>query len=184
VALYSLANPALLRAATEEVVARLRDWGLLAGRPAILDLGCGIGRFEEALAAEARLVVGVDISREMLKQALSRCAGLPNAYVLQTSGRDLACFADASFDLVLAADVFPYLAQSAGDLLERHVFELGRVLRPGGDALLFNLSYREPDRHLDRLKRSAAGAELALGRAGTRDFRLWDGLTFLLKKVT
>src|SRR5688572_27932093 len=48
VALYALGNPELLKAATEEVVVWLRDWGLIGRERHVLDLGCGIGRFGAA----------------------------------------------------------------------------------------------------------------------------------------
>ncbi len=183
VALYSLGNPSLLRAATEEVAARLRDWGVLAPDRALLDLGCGIGRFAEVLAPELLVVVGVDISLEMLRLARRRCAGLRNVHFVRTSGRDLGPFADASFDIVLAADVFPYLVQSGGGLVERHVAEAARVLRPGGDCLILNFSYRaDPvaDRREIRELASRYGFSV---RPAKPAFRLWDAPTLHLTKT-
>lgn len=40
----------------------------------ILDFGCGTGRFAERLAREAFLVVGVDVSVEMIRMAAERQA--------------------------------------------------------------------------------------------------------------
>ena len=76
VALYALGNPELLKAATEEVVDRLRDWGLIGRERDVLDLGCGIGRFGAALAGQVGGYVGIDISGEMIAAARRRCAGL------------------------------------------------------------------------------------------------------------
>jgi SAM-dependent methyltransferase len=97
VALYSLGDAALLRAATDEVVARLREWGLLGPHRAMLDLGCGIGRFVSALAPQMRFVVGADISHEMLRVARRRCAQCPNAALVRVGGGDLSMFADGRF---------------------------------------------------------------------------------------
>ena len=183
VALYSLGNPDLLRATTAEIVGRMRDWGLLGAERDILEIGCGIGRFQEALAAEARTVVGIDISREMIETARRRCAGLANVRLLVTSGRDLSPFTDESFDLVFAVDSFPYLVQSGMALAERHLHEAVRVLRPEGDVLILNFSYRG-DLDADRadLARLAAETGLTLQRNGTGDFALWDGTAFHLRK--
>jgi ubiquinone/menaquinone biosynthesis C-methylase UbiE len=183
VALYSLGNPGLLRAATEEAVSRLREWRVLGASRTVLDIGCGIGRFAEALSPEVAHVVGTDISREMLRAARTRCAGLSNVGFVQTSGRDLACFAGASFELVLAADLFPYLARSGGNLFDGHVAEIARVLKPGGDCLILNLAYDDPEAHTVRLRQSAAAQRLVVRRCGTRAFRLWDGLTFHLSRA-
>jgi SAM-dependent methyltransferase len=61
--------------------------------------------------------------------------------LLRSSGRDLALFKDASFDLVYAVDTFPYLVLSGRDLAERHMSDAARVLRPGGTLLVLNYSY-------------------------------------------
>lgn len=184
VALYALGNPDLLRAATAEIVEGMRGRGLLGRDRRMLDFGCGGGRFEEALAAEVAEIVGIDISAEMIARARRLCAGLTNVRFRQSSGRDLAGFADASFDLVLAVDSFPYLVQAGGDLAERLLAEAARVLKPGGDLLILNFSYRG-DEGADRadVRRFAAASGLRMRREGTRDFALWDAAAFHLKRM-
>ena len=182
VALYTLGSPELLRSATMEVVEVLGSWGLLGAGKTVLEIGCGIGRFEEALAPEVRLMVGIDVSAAMLAQARRRCAGRSNAGFLRTSGLDLAAFSDRSFDLVLAINSFPYLVQAGAALAARHIEEAARVLRPGGDLVILNFSYRgDPDRDRAEILAAAQG-RLELVRAGERPFRLWDGLAFHLSK--
>src|SRR5690606_25562017 len=105
VAAYSLGDPALLDAATREVVEWLRGLGLLDGRPRILDLGCGIGRIAQALAPHADGVMGIDVSPGMIEAALERCRGVPGVEFTLTSGHDLGQVAASTFDLVLAIDV-------------------------------------------------------------------------------
>ena len=184
VALYSLGSPELLAAATHEIVALMDGLGLLAPSRDALDLGCGIGRLVVALASRMRSVVGADIAAGMVAEARRRCAALPNVRLLQGSGRDLGFLPDSSLDLVLAADVFPYLVQVGGDLPARHVEEFARVLRPGGAALILNYSYRG-DLEVDRgdIARQAARANLSVERNGSRDLALWDAATFLLRKA-
>ena len=183
VALYTLGSPALMRAATEEIVAVLRRWGVVGRKRAMLEIGCGIGRFEEALAPELSLAVGIDVSQAMLRTARERCAGLADAAFVQTSGLDLAAFRDASFDLVLAVDSFPYLVQAGPELPARHVEEAARVLRPGGDLVILNLSYRgDLDQDRRDLAALAAGA-FTIRRNGVEgEFRLWDGAAFHLAR--
>jgi SAM-dependent methyltransferase len=109
VALYSFGDAALLAQATEEVVALLERLGVLAPERAVLEIGCGIGRFAEALASRVAAVVGIDIAPGMIEAARERCAELANVRLLPTSGQDLAGFGPASFDLVLAIDSMPYI---------------------------------------------------------------------------
>jgi SAM-dependent methyltransferase len=179
-ALYALGSPELLREATAEIVAALRRWGVLNRQRRMLEIGCGIGRFEEALAPELALAVGIDVSRAMLEAARARCACQTSAAFLQTSGLDLACWCDRSFDLVLAVDAFPYLFQAGRALVGVHVAEAARVLRPGGDFVILNLSYRGD---LDADRRDLAEFAVPafeVRRDGTREFRLWDGAAFHL----
>lgn len=183
VALYALGNPGLLEAATAEVVARLEDWGVLPGTAECLDIGCGIGRMEVALASRIRRIVGIDIAAEMVEAARRRCAGLANVEIRQASGRDLAGFPDASFDLVLAVDSFPYLVQGGANLAQGMVREAARVLRAGGRLVILNFSYRG-DLQLDRAEVALAAAATGLSvlRNGTSEFTLWDGAAFELGK--
>ena len=177
VALYSLGDPVRLAAATAEVVEWLRTEALLGRDRRVLEVGCGIGRFLTALAAEVELAIGLDLSAGMAAEAGRRLAGLPRALAARSSGRDLACIADRSVDLVLFADSFPYLVQAGHGLPERHLSESARVLRPGGRVVVLNWSYRgdaDQDRAEAELLGGAAGLRLAA--EPLRPFRLWDAL--------
>jgi SAM-dependent methyltransferase len=183
VALYSLGSPAILDRATEEIVTRLAEWELLGPDCVVLDIGCGIGRIERALAGHVGAITGIDLSPAMIAEARQRCRGLANVIVQTCEGRDLAAFADQSVDLVLAIDAFPYLVAIDPAVAEAHVRDAARLLRPGGALLILNFSYRgdiEADRH--DMARLAAASGFAMQRAGTWDFTLWDGATYLLMK--
>lgn len=183
VAAYSLGDPALLDAYTAEIVELLEAWRVLGPERDVLEIGCGIGRIQAALAPRVRESHGIDISDRMIAVARRRCSGLANVRLSRCSGRDLAGFADGSFDLVLAADSFPYIYQGGRDLVATHFDEITRVLRPGGDFVLLNYSYRasrEADgRDVQRLCRSF-GLELLV--AGTQPFRLWDGEAYHIRR--
>ncbi|MGG5822594.1 class I SAM-dependent methyltransferase [Falsiroseomonas sp. HW251] len=174
VAAYSLGDAATLEAATAELVAWLRGLGLLAGRPRVLDLGCGIGRVGAALAEEAACVLGLDISAGMVAEARVRHAGRGNLAFATCSGRDLVGLPEAGFDLVLAVDVFPYLVQAGPAVAAGMLAEAARVLRTGGHLVILNWSYgpaAPPD---------APGLESL--EAGTRPLALWDGVAFRLRR--
>jgi SAM-dependent methyltransferase len=184
VALYSLGDPALLQAATDEIVTWLSAERFLGGAREVLDLGCGIGRLSAALAPHIRGVTGVDISLRMIEHARERCRDLSNVRLTLGSGHDLAAFSATSFDLVLAVDVFPYLVQSALELAERHVGEAARVLRPRGDLVILNFSYRN-DRVRDQedIVRFAANHGFEVRACGILPFKTWDGSAFHLARA-
>jgi SAM-dependent methyltransferase len=183
VALYALGNAELLQAATDEAVALLRGWGLLGADCMVLDLGCGIGRFTAALSPHVRHVTGLDVSPEMIARARDRCRGLPNFSLEVSSGHDFRTIPGESIDLILAADVFPYLVLAGSSVVERHLDDAARVLRPGGALVLFNYSYRsDPER--DRMELAALGVSrsLALEDAEGGFLSLWDATIFRLRK--
>jgi SAM-dependent methyltransferase len=183
VALYALGSPDLLRDATGEVVALMRGWGLVGPDNVLLEIGCGIGRLSLALAPFMQAVIGLDVSGEMVAEAGRRGRGRANASFRQTGGRDLAGIPDDSIDVVLAADVFPYLVAAGDGLARRHVEEAARVLQPGGALLILNYSYRGDDT-ADRAEVATlfAASGVTVERLGTRDLALWDAAAFLGRK--
>jgi SAM-dependent methyltransferase len=184
VALYSLGDPELLDAATREVVQLLDHLAVLGPERQVLEIGCGIGRFQQALSGRVRATTGIDIAARMIEAARRRCAGLPNVTLAETSGRDLSPFASGSFDAVLAIDAMPYMQRAGTALMATHFDEAARVLRRGGDFVILNLSYRG-DLDLDRrdARHLVEAAGLRVLRNGTLDLRLWDGATFHLRKL-
>jgi SAM-dependent methyltransferase len=182
VALYSLGDPELLAAATVEIVDLFEEWGLLGPERSILQIGSGIGRLEEALAARVRVACGIDVSANMLAVARRRCAGLANVLLLRSSGRDLSLFKDETFDLVYGVDSFPYMHGAGMSLVEAHVREAHRVLRSRGELVILNFSYRgrpEQDRQDMARLGNACGFDVLV--AGSQPFRSWDALAFRLR---
>lgn len=182
VALYSLGNAQLLERATREVITQLELWNIISQTRVVLDIGCGIGRIASELAPRVHEVHGIDVSARMIDAALRRCAPLGNVRLMKGSGRDLHEYDDASFDAAIAVDTFPYLQQSGADLVATYFAEAKRVLRPQGDLVILNYSYRGDDA-LDMAEvRSLAerhGFEVVTG--GERPFGVWDGLAFHLR---
>lgn len=183
VALYSLGSPRLLTAATLEIVSMLSDWRVLGLDRTVLDIGCGIGRLVAALSPLSAAVIGLDISPGMISQARTRCAGFPNVSLRLGSGHDLASIAVDSIDLVVLVDTFPYVLLSEGELADRYLAEIGRVLREGGDVAILNFSYRD-DVAADcrELERRAAPCGLSLVRVLERPCASWDAPAYHLVK--
>ena len=184
VALYSLGNPELLQRATDEIVSRLRGWGLITGNTDLLDIGCGIGRMLVALSPYVASATGIDVSAEMVRAAQRRCGGLTNVTVLKGDGRGLTGVADASFDLAIAVDSFPYLRQSGYTLVEQFVAESARVLRPRGELVILNYSYsQDSDADQAEVRTLAAQNGFQVAHVGERPFEIWDAAAFRLRKT-
>lgn len=184
VALYSLGSPELLENATKEIITQLERWGIVSSDSKVVDIGCGIGRLEVELAPRVAAVHGIDVSMQMIKVALRRCASLPNVHLLKGTGRDLREFENASFDAAIAVDTFPYINQSGAALVESYFAEAARVLKPGGDLVILNFSYSGDDKVDETtVRRLAAQHSFDVIVAGERPFTLWDGLAFHLMKT-
>jgi SAM-dependent methyltransferase len=180
VAIYSLGDPGLLDAATAELVDVIAGWTELRDST-LLDFGCGIGRVGAALAPRVREIVGVDVSAGMIEQARARTDGIPNLRFQVTDGADSRAFGDDVFDLILAIDSFPFLVRAGEDVMRDQLEEFARLLRPGGELLVFNWSYRgDVEADVADAQRLGGDAGFEIRRAGERPFRIWDGVGFHL----
>ena len=107
--------------------------GLLDPDWVVADLGCGTGVVAEALAPFVARVIGVDGSAEMIDAARTRLAGRDHVE-LQRNDLEHLSIADGSVDAVTMVLVLHHLADPA-----RVLAEVGRVLRPGGRALIVDM---------------------------------------------
>jgi SAM-dependent methyltransferase len=111
-----------------EVVALLPELKSRGARAA-LDLGCGVGRHSQLLAAAGLDVEAMDPSATGL-EVLRRSAAARNlALEIRQADADSLPFPAASFDFVLAWDVIYH--GNLGDV-GRRIAEIWRVLKPGG----------------------------------------------------
>lgn len=96
-----------------------------------LDIGCGEGRFCRMLAQNGIATTGIDPVQPMIKEAqrLHSDGTYTLGYAEQLE------IPDESFDLVVS-----YLALIDIDDVEAAIAEMARVLRPGGHALVANLT--------------------------------------------
>ena len=179
VAAYSLGDAGILGRATEEIVDLFDRWSLLGPERRTLEIGCGIGRMQAALAPKVAVAWGIDVSPKMIDAARRRCEGIPNVRLSVCSGFDLAGLPDEGFDFVFAVDSFPYIHQAGPKVVEMHFQEAARVLRPGGDFVIITFSYRD-DPAADRaeVRRLCRTAGFSLVVAGAEPFKLWDGVVF------
>ena len=93
----------------------------------ILDLGCASGQLLQELRAEGYTeVTGIDFSEEAVARC---CAAGADARLMDAQKLD---FPDATFDVINASDVLEHLPEEG-----RALREWGRVLKPGGLAVIF-----------------------------------------------
>lgn len=95
-----------------------------------LDMACGTGRLSERLVAAGHRVTGVDSTAEMLTRARKR---LPSTEFAIGDNCALPV-RDGSFDLVTCGLALAHHTDLAGP-----VGEIGRVLRPGGHAVIVDV---------------------------------------------
>jgi ubiquinone/menaquinone biosynthesis C-methylase UbiE len=99
-----------------------------------LDLGCGNGRHAQALAEAGAEVVGLDVSRGLLSEAQNRATerGFDVALVHGEGSR--IPFSDNQFSQVIYVATLHHLRPRASR--QQSLSEVGRVLAPGGRALV------------------------------------------------
>lgn len=93
----------------------------------VLELGCGNGRVVEALAGQARAMVGIDFLEPYIRQARQQRRSANTALVVARAG--LLPFAAGSFDYVLCVQ---NTLGVMGDEKQAAIAEAVRVTRPGG----------------------------------------------------
>ncbi|QWC19925.1 class I SAM-dependent methyltransferase [Halorubrum sp. 2020YC2] len=101
-----------------------------------LDVGCGNGRHTEALAARAESAVGVDLSRGLLDEAVSRARdrGFADAAAFVHGDAAALPVRDDAVDLAVYVATLHHLSPRA-DRVES-LNELARALAPDGVALV------------------------------------------------
>jgi ubiquinone/menaquinone biosynthesis C-methylase UbiE len=92
----------------------------------VLDVGCGTGAATRAAAPLAESVVGMDLSPEMIRQAVELARGVGNVR-FEVGDAEEQSFDDGAFTAVLCSNSFHHYPDPA-----RAVAEMARVLAPGG----------------------------------------------------
>jgi SAM-dependent methyltransferase len=180
VAFYSLGDAGELAAATAELVDVIRAWSPPAGCR-VLDFGCGIGRVAIALADAAETVLGLDLSARMIVEARRRAGGRSNLRFEQSQARSFPA-GIGEVDLLVAADSLPFVIRA--NAVAHFMAEAARVLRRGGDLLVFNWSYRgDPGQDVAEAQALAAAFGFEVLRAGERPFTIWDAVGFHLRRA-
>ncbi len=118
-----------------------------AGRPRVLDVGCGDGRFGRFLAASDRAsdYTGVDFSADLLSAATG-----PGRFVRRDLSR-ADCLSDlGQFDRVVCLATLQHIP--GRDNRARLLAEMGACLAPGGHVALSNWQFTDSERQRRKIR--------------------------------
>jgi ubiquinone/menaquinone biosynthesis C-methylase UbiE len=117
---------------------------------AVLDVGCGSGLFFPEIASDVTLVVGVDVSHNLLLKARRQADEFSNVHLLQADADNLP-FIDRFYDAVFSFTVLQNLPNP-----KKTLCELERVTKFGGEIALTGLKKAFPlEKFMDILEGSS-----------------------------
>ena len=134
----SILNIFLFQPSYRMFLQELQGWRGSSSEPFdLLDIGCGTGTFDAMLAGSplpAR-IVGLDYANAMCQIASDKAhqAGVANRLRYVNGDSQHLPFADGSFDVVTCSNSFHHYPHQ-----QQVVFEMRRVLRPGGRLMLID----------------------------------------------
>ena len=137
---------------------------------AVIDVGCGEGRFSRVLAGRGASVTGVDLTAAFIDRARALAVG--GETYLVDDAETLARVADAAFDLAVSYIVLVDLLDFAASIDAAF-----RVLRPGGRFVVCNihpLRSSLPDAWIRRGKDKLFYPVDEYMREGPRQWSWWD----------
>ena len=106
----------------------------------ILDVGCGAGFFSILLAKEGHEVFGIDLTPEMIENAIQLAEEENADCCFQVMDAENPMFADETFDVVISRNLTWTLPNA-----EHAYGEWMRVLKTGGVLLNFDANYGKED---------------------------------------
>jgi putative AdoMet-dependent methyltransferase len=112
---------------------------IVVGCTSILDLGTGTGNTIEVLPGDAR-IVAVDISRDMLEIAKSKCADRRIHFIESDLLEYFEEPIGAPFDAIVSAYTIHHLTDAEKNYL---IDEMMKVVKPLGTAVIADLMYKD-----------------------------------------
>jgi arsenite methyltransferase len=137
--LYAFCREKVFRDDTERIVSSL--WPNQEPEPgtSIIELGCGPGFYSRKLATRFPQISATGVDRSLgqisLARRRARAEAIKNCVFEQVNALHIPC-EDARFDVLIASRLFTVLPDA-----ERAVFEMYRVLKPGGQCFIAEPRY-------------------------------------------
>lgn len=119
-----------IKVKAEMVLGLIEKYGLSYESSKILDVGCGVGLVDKHLSGKIKNLYGVDIEQKVVDKAALNNPGVKYSLF---NGEDMP-FNNGSMDMVFAINVMHHVPRSHW---QEFMFELYRVLKPGGIAAVF-----------------------------------------------
>jgi len=94
----------------------------------ILELGCGKGRFTDAISRQGARCIGVDVSFNLVKDGIKKNNG-----ILLLSSATEVCFKSGVFDAVFLVEVIEHIPN-----LDKLIQEAKRLLKPDGSIVIID----------------------------------------------
>ena len=151
----------------------------------VLEIGPGHGRWSKEIVERCGELVLVDLSPSCLEHCRRLLADREHVHYQQTDGSSLPGIADGSIDFVWSYDVFVHMEAA---VVASYLAEIGRVLKPGGRAIVHHAGRRHfflPLRFLRRMGERATKLynRLTLGQTGPDDGWRSDVSRLLFRKL-
>jgi ubiquinone/menaquinone biosynthesis C-methylase UbiE len=96
----------------------------------VLEIGCGLGHYAQAIARQTTAYFALDVSEAMLNKARQRGGGIPNLAFLHADAQEIPL---PNASIHLAFGTWAIGAISPPEAKERAMGEIHRVIRPGGE---------------------------------------------------
>jgi ubiquinone/menaquinone biosynthesis C-methylase UbiE len=109
----------------------------LTGVETLLDLGCGTGLVALAATGHCARVIGLDVSREMLRRVAGAALAFDGLEFILADMRRIP-LPDASVDVITSCYAFHHLGDDGKELAAAEAF---RVLRPGGRLVVVDMMF-------------------------------------------
>jgi len=116
-----------------EITEKIKNSLEVKNKMTVLDLGCGPGILTSCIAPFSKMIIGFDITPEMITKAKIRCSTNKNAVFLMGDAECLP-FKDNSFDRIVTRLTFHHFTN-----VEKVLSEMYRILKFGGKAIIVDI---------------------------------------------
>ena len=146
----TVAADSRLNARYDEVLDFVAEIANVSAQTTVLDIGTGTGNLALRCLAHGAKVIGLDPSGQMLANAIKKVGDNPKVEFRQVEAPFLDIpYPDGSFDAVVSTYAFHHIPHR---LKLNSVYEMIRVLKPGGRWVLGDLMFKDEKAEQEALR--------------------------------